>query len=98
MIDLKKKIIKVLITLIISTTSFSALAHDEINLKGKFQNIDANNDETISLEEFKNFVLENRRMNRLERIFNRIDNNSNGEITIEELELFQKKFREKQKS
>ena len=98
MIDLKKKIIKVLITLIISTTSCSALAHDEINLKGKFQNIDANNDETISLEEFKNFVLENRRMNRLERIFNRIDNNSNGEITIEELELFQKKFREKQKS
>ena len=47
--------------MIISTTSFSALAHDEINLKGKFQNIDANNDETISLEEFKNFVLENRR-------------------------------------
>ena len=98
MIDLKKKIIKVLITLIISITSFSALAHDEINLKGKIQNIDANNDETISLEEFKNFILENRRMNRLERIFNRIDNNSNGEITIEELELFQKKFREKQKS
>ena len=73
-----KKLINVLITFIISMTSFSAFAHDETDLRHKFQNIDTNNDEKISLEEFKNFILENKKMIRFEKIFNRIDNNSNG--------------------
>lgn len=96
--NFNRNLITVLITLVSSVVSTTAFAHDKPDLSVRFQNIDTNQDEVISLDEFKNNILENEIMMRVEMMFNRIDRNSNGELTIDELEFMRNEFIKKSKS
>lgn len=96
--NFNRNLITVLIALVSSVVSTTAFAHDVPDLSVRFQNIDTNQDEVISLDEFKNNIVANEIMMRVEMMFNRIDRNSNGELTIDELEFMRNEFIKKSKS